>query len=150
MLNYILNRSVASLKASATLRINELSQKIANSGKNVFRLGFGRSPFPVPRHIVRVLADHTHQKGYMPVGGFYPLKEAVSEYWQRTQGLDFQPENILVGPGSKELLFLRAIASRNRRSASSGIRLRGRTGSDLLPARLCRFRWRKSSAISDL
>jgi aspartate aminotransferase len=40
------------------------------------------------------------------VNGLRDLREAVSEYLERTQGLRFDPDDIVVGPGSKELLFL--------------------------------------------
>jgi aspartate aminotransferase len=112
--NYALNKRIASLNSSATLRINELSQKIAASGKTVVRLGLGQSPFPVPRHIAQVLADHAHEKEYLPVSGLVPLREAISKYWNRTQNLDFPAENILIGPGSKELLAQLQIVLRGR------------------------------------
>ena len=33
---------------SSTLRINEISNKLLDEGKNVYKFGLGQSPFPVP------------------------------------------------------------------------------------------------------
>jgi len=48
-----LQNNIIGLKASATLAINELSQKLITEGKEVFKFGLGQSPFPVPDIIVK-------------------------------------------------------------------------------------------------
>ena len=40
-----LHNNIIGLKASATLAINELSQKLITEGKEVFKFGLGQSPF---------------------------------------------------------------------------------------------------------
>ncbi len=94
------------LKESATLAINEQSQQLIRDGKEVFKFGLGQSPFPVPDHVVAALRDNAHQKDYLPVKGLPPLRAVVSEWFASRQKLEFDPENILIAPGSKELLFL--------------------------------------------
>jgi len=96
----------AGLVASATLAINERRQALLAQGKNVFNFGLGQSPFPVPESVVQALRDNAHQKDYLPVRGLLPLREAVSGWFDRRFGLSFEAKNILVAPGSKELLFL--------------------------------------------
>lgn len=46
-------RSRHSQAETFTLRVNERSADLAKSGKQVFRLGFGQSPFPVPEEVVQ-------------------------------------------------------------------------------------------------
>lgn len=101
-----LNLNVRGLPVSATLGINELSNQLKTQNKEVYKLGLGQSPFPVPESVVEELKINAHQKDYLPVRGLPALQEAVANYYQRTQGLYFDPENILVGPGSKELMFI--------------------------------------------
>ncbi|WP_440995132.1 pyridoxal phosphate-dependent aminotransferase [Arhodomonas sp. SL1] len=101
-----LNLNVRGLGPSATLAINERSAALQRQGREVYRLGLGQSPFPVPDHVVAALREHAHEKDYLPVKGLAPLREAVAGYFQRTEGLDYAPENILVGPGTKELMFI--------------------------------------------
>ncbi len=101
-----INTNITNLKPSATLVINERSNDLVAAGKKVYKLGFGQSPFPVPQVVVDALKDNAHQKDYLPVRGLYALREAVANYHQRKFGLDTSAEDVLIGPGSKELLFL--------------------------------------------
>jgi aspartate aminotransferase len=101
-----LNLNVRGLPVSATLGINELSNELKAQNKEVYKLGLGQSPFPVPESVVEELKINAHQKDYLPVRGLPALQEAVANYYKRTQELSFDPENILVGPGSKELMFI--------------------------------------------
>lgn len=101
-----LNLNVRGLPLSATLAINELSNSLRQQGKKIYKLGLGQSPFPVPQCVVDELKINAHQKDYLPVRGLQALQEAVCEYYRKTQGLNFQSKNILIGPGSKELMFL--------------------------------------------
>lgn len=101
-----INLNVRGLKASATLAINERMRAMIREGKTVYRLGFGQSPFPVPSPVVKTLQEHAAEKDYLEVKGLYPLREAIAGYWKRKQQIDFSADHILIGPGSKELLFL--------------------------------------------
>ena len=101
-----LNLNVRGLPPSATLAINEKSSQLQAEGKKVYRLGLGQSPFPVPERVVQSLRDNAHQKSYLPVKGLPELREAVSSFNERTQGINTHPDHILIGPGSKELIFL--------------------------------------------
>ncbi|NOY12848.1 MAG: pyridoxal phosphate-dependent aminotransferase [Deltaproteobacteria bacterium] len=101
-----LNLNVRGLPVSATLGINEESNRLLAEGQQIYKLGLGQSPFPVPRPIVRELQNNAHQKDYLPVRGLSALCEAVAGYYRRTQNLALVGENILIGPGSKELMFI--------------------------------------------
>ena len=101
-----LNLNIRGLGLSATLAINERSAALMKQGRKVSKLGLGQSPFPVPDVVQKALRDNAFQKDYLPVQGLYGLREKICGYLKRTQGLDFDPEDILIGPGSKELMFL--------------------------------------------
>ena len=101
-----LNLNVRGMGQSATLEINERSRRLLAEGRKVYRLGLGQSPFPVPEHVREALAENAHQKDYLPVKGLLPLREAVVDWIYRTEGLEYDPEHVLVGPGTKELMFI--------------------------------------------
>lgn len=101
-----LNLNVRGLAPSATLAINEKSNELAREGRKVFRLGLGQSPFPVPESVVETLKLNAHQKDYLPVKGLPALREAVSNFNMRYQHVYTDPQDVLIGPGSKELIFL--------------------------------------------
>jgi aspartate aminotransferase len=101
-----LNLNVRGLHKSPTLAINERCRLMRAEGRQVYRLGLGQSPFPVPESVVEKLRTNAHEKDYLPVKGLPALREAIAGYYQRRQGLERSAEDILVGPGSKELMFI--------------------------------------------
>ncbi|WP_435103250.1 pyridoxal phosphate-dependent aminotransferase [Arhodomonas sp. AD133] len=101
-----LNLNVRGLGPSATLAINEQCAELQRQGRDVFRLGLGQSPFPVPDFVTESLREHAAEKDYLAVKGLAELRAAISGYLRRTEGLDYDPDNILVGPGTKELMFI--------------------------------------------
>ncbi|MBC8343898.1 MAG: aminotransferase class I/II-fold pyridoxal phosphate-dependent enzyme [Bacteroidetes bacterium] len=101
-----LNLNVRGLKTSATLEINERSQKLIQEGKEVFKFGLGQSPFPVPDQLVQSLQENAHQKDYLPVKGLELLREAVADFNYRTQKIHTSADDVMIGPGSKELIFI--------------------------------------------
>ncbi|WP_144391441.1 pyridoxal phosphate-dependent aminotransferase [Pleionea sediminis] len=101
-----LNLNVRGLPLSATLAINEISNDLIKQGQPVTKLGLGQSPFPVPQVVEEELKVNAHQKDYLPVAGLRELRGAVADYHHRTHGISTAPENILIGPGSKELMFI--------------------------------------------
>ncbi len=104
--NQYLNLNVRGLPLSATLAINEKSNQLRKEGKKVFKLGLGQSPFPVPESVVKALQKNAFQKDYLPVKGLLELREAVSAFNYKNERVHYSPENIIIGPGSKELIFL--------------------------------------------
>ncbi len=100
-----LNPNVRGLEPSATLAIHERSAELRRRGRKIFRLGFGQSPFPVPEPVVEELKANAHRKEYLPVRGLPALRQAVAEHHHESRGIDCGPEDVLIGPGSKELMF---------------------------------------------
>lgn len=101
-----LNLNVRGLKPSATLAIQEQCERLRREGRTIHRFGLGQSPFPVPVPVVEALQANAHQKAYLPVSGLPELREAVAAYYHRTQRVAASADDVLIGPGSKELMFL--------------------------------------------
>jgi aspartate aminotransferase len=98
------NPRFLAVKESATLAINQRARALRQAGHLVCHLGFGESPFPVPPPMVEALKAHAGEKAYLPGEGLPELREAAAAFLRR-QGHELHAANILVGPGSKELLF---------------------------------------------
>ncbi|RMG43674.1 MAG: aminotransferase class I/II-fold pyridoxal phosphate-dependent enzyme [Acidobacteria bacterium] len=101
-----LNLNVRGMAPSATVAINERLDEMRRAGREVFKLGLGQSPFPIPEPVVEALRRHASAKDYLPVKGLPELREAVAENLAQRQGVVRSAEQVLVGPGSKELMFL--------------------------------------------
>ncbi|MDC0179056.1 aminotransferase class I/II-fold pyridoxal phosphate-dependent enzyme [Candidatus Pelagibacter sp.] len=102
----MLKNLVKDLKPSSTLLINETSRRLEKQGKKIFKFGFGQSPFNVPEDIVKELKDNAHQNKYLPMQGLSELRNAVAKYTSKKKNYDYKSENVIIGPGSKELMFL--------------------------------------------
>ncbi len=97
---------LSSLGESATLAIHESSAALAREGRRVYRIGFGQSPFPVPERVVAALRRYASRKEYLPVRGLAELREAVAAHHRQLDEIDAGGDRVLIGPGSKELIFL--------------------------------------------
>ena len=102
----MLKNLVKNLKPSSTLLINETSRKLEDQGKKIFKFGFGQSPFKVPKKIVEELRNNAHQNKYLPMQGLLELRNAVAKYTTFKKNYNYKSENVIIGPGSKELMFL--------------------------------------------
>jgi len=92
-------------KHSETLLINQISQLRASNKQKVYKFGFGQSPFPVPKKITQYLAESAHRKEYMSVQGHPPLRQAIASFHNDIEDKHWQADQIIVGAGSKILLF---------------------------------------------
>ncbi len=104
--NEFINPNLNGLEQSDTLAINERSKELIAKGKTVYRFGLGQSPFSVPNCVVEALRLNAAQKDYLPVKGLMPLREAVAEFHRKKDNIEATANNVIIGPGSKELVFL--------------------------------------------
>ena len=97
---------VKNLKPSSTLKINEISKDLESKGKKIFKFGFGQSPFQIPKDIVEELKNNAHQNKYLSMQGLETLRRTIAKYNSYKKRIKYSAENVIIGPGSKELMFL--------------------------------------------
>ncbi len=90
---------------SPTLRINERVKALWAAGETVYHFGFGESRFPVHPKLQAALAANAHRKGYLSVQGLTELREAIAVYDGRIHHTPISPDQVIVGPGSKALIY---------------------------------------------
>ena len=98
--------TIKNLNLSSTLRINEISKELESEGKEVFKFGFGQSPFKVPENVIAELKNNAHQNKYLSMQGLYELRQEIAKFVSSRKNYEYKAENIIVGPGTKELMFL--------------------------------------------
>ena len=101
-----INPRLLDMGISPTLASKQKCKELQEQGKEVYKLGLGESPFPIPNSIVEALKDNAKENRYLPVKGLQELREAVAEFHRRRDQIEVDPDNILIGPGTKELLFI--------------------------------------------
>lgn len=91
---------------ASNLSFNEKIRKLIDQGQKVYHFAFGQSPFPVVEIATQALKEHAHQNAYLPVAGMLELRDGISKFHAKYDDIAVDPDNIIVGPGSKELIFL--------------------------------------------
>jgi len=88
------------------LMIAEQRKKCSAGGCNeeYYALGFGQSPFHVPPSLIASLQESASQGHYSAAEGIPELRQAISGFNKRHFGLDVEPERIVVGPGTKDII----------------------------------------------
>jgi len=107
--NKFIKDQISLLKPSATLAINEETNRLKKIGKKVYKFGFGQSPFPIPENIVLELKNNAIKNKYLPMQGLEELRMAIATYLNN-HNYNFKSDDIVIGPGSKELMLLTHIA----------------------------------------
>ena len=102
----MLKNIIKNLKPSSTLKINEISAQFEKKGKKIFKFGFGQSPFQVPSDIINALKNNAHQNKYLPMQGLTELRKSVAKYTSAKKNYSYISDNVIIGPGTKELMFL--------------------------------------------
>ena len=77
-MNKIVKNQISQLKPSATLAINEESNRLKKAGKKIYKFGFGQSPFPVPDSIILELKNNSNKNTYLPMQGLEELRIAIA------------------------------------------------------------------------
>ena len=83
-MNKFIKDQINKLKPSATLAINEKSNRLKKSGKKVYKFGFGQSPFPIPESIISALKNNADKHTYLPMQGLEELRSAISSYLNKS------------------------------------------------------------------
>lgn len=81
-------------------------------GRRIIHLEIGEPDFDTPEHIVeaavKALREGFHH--YTPAPGIPELREAVAEEVSRTRGVPVHPEEVVVTPGGKPIIFFSLLA----------------------------------------
>jgi aspartate aminotransferase len=89
---------------SATLAVDEAVRARREAGQRVLHLGFGEAGLPPAPGLTEILTDAGRYNGYGPVAGS-PRARAAAAGWYTRRGVPTDPEQLLLGPGCKPLLF---------------------------------------------
>ena len=108
-----LARRVRELTPSATLQAKADAERVRREGKDVVDFGPGEPDFSTPETIKnaakRALDENfTH---YAPTAGIAELRAGVAERYRADHGTDYLSEDVFIGCGAKNVLYLLAQAA---------------------------------------
>jgi aspartate aminotransferase len=101
------------IKLSPSTMAAQKVRDLRAAGRDIVGLTIGEPDFDTPEHVKRavVAAMDRNETKYPPIFGIPQLREAVQRKFIRDNGLDYKIEQIMVGTGSKQILFNTLLAT---------------------------------------
>lgn len=90
-------------------------KRLEAEGRDIVSFAIGEPDFATPEHIKQAGIDaiNRNETHYSPSAGIYPLRRAIAEYIGRTRSIRVEPENVVVAPGAKPIIFYTILACVN-------------------------------------
>lgn len=101
------------IQPSPTLAMTAKAAELKAQGKDIISLSAGEPDFDTPDHIQQA-AIEAMRKGmtrYTPVEGTLALRQAIQAKFLRDNNLSFEPDQITVGNGAKQVIFNALLAT---------------------------------------
>jgi aspartate aminotransferase len=110
-----LSETLARVKPSPTIAVTTKAQELKAAGLDVIGLGAGEPDFDTPDNIKDAAkrAIDAGKTKYTAVDGIVELKQAICTKLKRDNGLDYEPKQVSVSSGGKQVLFNALIATCN-------------------------------------
>ena len=104
---------LARVKPSPTMAITALATELKEAGRNVIALSQGEPDFDTPPNIreAGIAAIRRGETRYTVFDGRIELKRAVCEKFARENGLKYEPTQITVSNGGKQVLYNALVAT---------------------------------------
>lgn len=104
------------IKPSPTLAVSAKAAELKRSGVDIISLGAGEPDFDTPENIklAAIAAIKAGATKYTNVDGMPELKKAVCEKFKRENGLEYLPEQIIIGTGGKQVIYNLFMATLNQ------------------------------------
>ncbi len=107
--------SLGRIKPSPTIAVSGLARELKAQGRDIIGLSQGEPDFDTPDNI-KAAAKAAIDQGltkYTAVDGTPELKQAIAAKFKRENGLDYEPAQISVGTGGKQVIFNALLATLN-------------------------------------
>jgi aspartate aminotransferase len=103
---------VSRLESEGAFVVLARAKQMEREGKSIIHLQIGEPDFDTPKNIcdaaIKAIRDgYTH---YAPSGGIPEAREVCAEYMSKTRRIEVTPEQTIIMPGCKPLIFCAMIA----------------------------------------
>jgi aspartate aminotransferase len=107
--------SLARVKPSPTIAISTKAAELKAAGKDIIALSAGEPDFDTPDNIKEAAkaAIDAGKTKYTAPDGIPELKQAIAAKFKRENGLEYEPSQVSVGTGGKQVLFNALVATLN-------------------------------------
>ena len=98
-----ISKLATSVQPSATMAAAAKARQLKAEGIKIYDFSLGEPDYATPNHVMEAAfkamkAGHTH---YTPANGTPELRAAVARWYQKTYGIRYAPEQVLISNGAK-------------------------------------------------
>ena len=107
--------SLSRVKPSATIAVSTKARELKAAGRDVIGLGAGEPDFDTPDNIkdAAIEAIKRGETKYTAADGMPELKQAICDKFKRENDLEYEPKEVSVGTGGKQILYNALVATLN-------------------------------------
>jgi aspartate aminotransferase len=102
-----LSRRMSRLGTETAFEVLNKARALERQGKSIIHLEIGEPDFDTPGNVVEAAVGALHQgwTHYGPAAGLPELRQTIADYVNRTRGVKVSPEEVVVVPGGKPIIF---------------------------------------------
>ena len=111
----LLAERLGRVSPSQTIAITTKARALKAAGRDIISLSAGEPDFDTPKHVKQaaIRAIEAGDTKYTDVAGTPALRKAVAAKFLRDSGVEYAPEEILVGTGGKQIIYNAMVATLN-------------------------------------
>jgi aspartate/methionine/tyrosine aminotransferase len=103
---------MSNLGTETAFEVLAKAKKLEAEGKSIIHLEIGEPDFPTPANICEaainsIRAGDTH---YTPSAGIPEVRNSIANYIKRTRGIEVHPDEVVMTPGAKPIMFYAILA----------------------------------------
>ncbi len=103
---------MSNLGTETAFEVLAKAKKLEAEGKSIIHLEIGEPDFPTPQNICdaaikSIQAGDTH---YTASAGIPEVRNSIAKYISRTRGIDVHPDEVVMTPGAKPIMFFAILA----------------------------------------
>jgi aspartate aminotransferase len=107
-----LARRMSRLGTETAFEVLNKARALERQGKSIIHLEIGEPDFDTPANVIEAGVDALHNgwTHYGPSAGLPELRQTIADYVSRTRGVEVTPEEVVVVPGGKPIIFFTILA----------------------------------------
>src|ERR1017187_1706654 len=107
-----LARRMSRLGTETAFEVLDKARALEREGKSIIHLEIGEPDFSTPDNVVEaaVTALRNGWTHYGPSAGLPELRQTIADYVSRTRGVNVTPDQVVVVPGGKPIMFFSILA----------------------------------------
>jgi aspartate/methionine/tyrosine aminotransferase len=107
-----LARRMSRLGTETAFEVLNKARALERQGKSIIHLEIGEPDFDTPANVIEAGVDALHHgwTHYGPSAGLPELRQTIADYVSRTRGVKVSPDEVVVVPGGKPIIFFTILA----------------------------------------